>query len=83
MTKPYLNAPEETKKWLALYNPLTPLCSLTEWDDPQVQELGRLYRGRLVCPEEIAALVASVSGKEFGRCTGSLMSANGGQAFSM
>lgn len=66
MTEPYMNAPEETKKWLALYNLLTPLCAVREWDDPQVQELARLYGGRPAYPEEIAGLVACVCGKEFG-----------------
>lgn len=82
MTAMYLTAPEEVKVGLALWNPLTPLVPVRETDSDEVKELGRRLGGRPAYPEEIAGLVASICGPEFGWCTGSMISANGGLSFS-
>lgn len=83
MTDMYLKAPEEMKQALARWNPVTPLVAVRESDSDEVKELGRRLGGRAAYPQEIAGLVASICLPEFGWCTGSVISANGGITFSM
>lgn len=82
MTDMYLSASEEVKKGLASWNPLTPLAPVRETDTPEVQELGERLGGRGACAHEIAQMVAAICSPEFGWCTGSLISCNGGLTFS-
>jgi NAD(P)-dependent dehydrogenase (short-subunit alcohol dehydrogenase family) len=83
MTDMYLSAPDEVKKDLALWNPLTPLVSIRETDSPDVRELGEKFGGRPAYAHEISGLVATLCSPDAGWCTGSLISANGGLAFSL
>lgn len=82
MTDMYKSAPDVVKEQLALWNPLTPLVPVREWDAEEVQELGRRFGGRAAYPEEIADLVGMICSPESAWMTGSLVSANGGLAFS-
>lgn len=83
MTDMYLNAPDEVKEGLALWNPLTPLVKVREEDSNEVKELGRKFGGRAAYAEEIAGLVVSICNPEFGWSTGGIISANGGLSFSI
>ncbi|KAM3086984.1 hypothetical protein ACMFMG_001094 [Clarireedia jacksonii] len=83
MTDMYLSASEEVKQGLALWNPLTPLAPVRETDSEEVRELGNRLGGRAAYASEIAGLVAMICDPDSGWCTGSLVSANGGLAFSM
>ncbi|KAJ5708390.1 hypothetical protein N7488_008191 [Penicillium malachiteum] len=83
MTDMYLSAPDEIKEGLARWNPLTPLIPIRETDSEEVQALGKRFRGRGAYAEEIADLVSSIRNPEFGWCTGSIISANGGLSFSL
>ncbi|KAK9423169.1 hypothetical protein SUNI508_04463 [Seiridium unicorne] len=78
----YLSAPEEVKKGLTLWNPLTPLAPVRETDAPEVRELGRRLGGRGAYAHEIAQMVAMICSPDSGWCTGSLISSNGGLTFS-
>ena len=82
MTDMYMSAPDEVKEGLAHWNPLTPLVAVRDTDSPEVQELGRKFGGRAAYAEEIAGLIATICNPEFGWCTGSVISANGGLSFS-
>ncbi|KAF4466364.1 Short-chain dehydrogenase reductase SDR [Fusarium albosuccineum] len=82
MTSMYMDAPDEIKQQLGLWNPLTPLVPVRDSDTPEVQELGRKFGGRAAYPEEIADLVCMICSPESGWMTGSLVSANGGLSFS-
>lgn len=81
MTDMYMTAPDDIKRALALWNPLTPLVGVRHSDGPQVQELGEKFGGRAAYPEEIAGLVGMICSPESGWMTGSLVSANGGLTF--
>lgn len=83
MTDMYLSAPEDIKRALALWNPVTPLVPVRDTDSAAVRELGEKFGGRAAYEEEIAGMVATVCNPEAGWCTGSLVSANGGLSFSM
>ncbi|KAL4953579.1 hypothetical protein BDW69DRAFT_200131 [Aspergillus filifer] len=83
MTDMYLSAPDEVKQGLARWNPLTPLVPVRETDSPEVKELGEKFGGRAAYAEEIAGLIATICNPEFGWCTGSIISANGGLSFSI
>ena len=83
MTDMYLSAPEEAKKGLAAWNAVTPLARLSKYDDEEVQKIGERFGGRAAYDYEIAGLVASICGREFGWCTGSVICANGGLSFSL
>ncbi|KAI1652444.1 NAD(P)-binding protein [Daldinia decipiens] len=83
MTDMYLTAPEEIKQTLALWNPVTPLAPVRPTDTPDVQELGKKLGGRAAYDYEIAGIVSMLCSPESGWCTGSLISANGGLAFSL
>ncbi|KAL4920480.1 NAD(P)-binding protein [Aspergillus aurantiobrunneus] len=83
MTDMYLSAPDEVKQGLARWNPLTPLVGVREGDSEEVRRLGERFGGRAAYAEEIAGLVATICNAEFGWCTGSLISANGGLSFSI
>ncbi|KAL4928048.1 SDR family NAD(P)-dependent oxidoreductase [Aspergillus undulatus] len=83
MTDMYLSAPDEVKQGLARWNPLTPLVGVRENDSPEVRELGEKFGGRAAYAEEIAGLIATICNPEFGWCTGSIISANGGLSFSI
>ncbi|KAL4907809.1 hypothetical protein BDW74DRAFT_166441 [Aspergillus multicolor] len=83
MTDMYLSAPDEVKEGLAKWNPLTPLVAVRENDSLEVKELGEKFGGRAAYAEEIAGLVATICNPEFGWCTGSIISANGGLSFSI
>ncbi|KAK6063213.1 short-chain dehydrogenase [Seiridium cupressi] len=82
MTDMYLSAPEEVKKGLALWNPLTPLAPVRETDAPEVRELGRRLGGRGAYAHGIAQMVAMICSPDSAWCTGSLISSNGGLTFS-
>lgn len=82
MTDMYMSAPDAVKKELALWNPLTPLGAVRKTDSPEVKELGKKFGGRAAYAEEIAGLVATICNHEFGWCTGSVISPNGGLSFS-
>jgi 3-oxoacyl-[acyl-carrier protein] reductase len=81
MTDMYMTAPDDIKRALALWNPLTPLVGVRDNDGPEVQELGEKFGGRAAYPEEIAGLVGMICSAESGWMTGSLVSANGGLTF--
>ncbi|KAL3474273.1 hypothetical protein BJX99DRAFT_271802 [Aspergillus californicus] len=83
MTDMYLSAPDEVKEGLALWNPLTPLVPVRETDSEEVKKLGERFGGRAAYAEEIAGLIATICNREFGWCTGSIISANGGLSFSI
>ncbi|KAJ5278602.1 hypothetical protein N7478_003974 [Penicillium angulare] len=83
MTDMYLTAPDEVKEGLALWNPLTPLVAVRESDNDEVKKLGEKFGGRAAYAEEIAGLIATICNPEFGWCTGSIISANGGLSFSI
>ncbi|KAL3429155.1 hypothetical protein BDV09DRAFT_203270 [Aspergillus tetrazonus] len=83
MTDMYLSAPDEVKEGLAKWNPLTPLVPVRETDSEEVKKLGEKFGGRAAYAEEIAGLVATICNPEFGWCTGSIISANGGLSFSI
>ncbi|BCS25354.1 SDR family NAD(P)-dependent oxidoreductase [Aspergillus puulaauensis] len=83
MTDMYLSAPDEVKYGLARWNPLTPLVPVRETDSDEVKELGNKFGGRAAYAEEIAGLIATICNPEFGWCTGSIISANGGLSFSV
>ncbi|PLN85279.1 NAD(P)-binding protein [Aspergillus taichungensis] len=83
MTDMYLKASDEIKQSLALWNPLTPLVPVRDTDSPEVRALGEKFGGRAAYAEEIAGLVATICNPEFGWCTGSIISANGGLSFSV
>ncbi|KAL4996483.1 hypothetical protein BDV10DRAFT_187136 [Aspergillus recurvatus] len=83
MTDMYLSAPDQVKEGLAKWNPLTPLVPVRESDSGEVQKLGKKFGGRAAYAEEIAGLVATICNPEFGWCTGSIISANGGLSFSI
>ncbi|CAG8088291.1 unnamed protein product [Penicillium salamii] len=83
-TGQYLAAPDDIKEILGRWNPLTPLASVRDdLDTPEIQDTGKRFGGRAAYPEEIAGLVASICHPEFGWCTGSIISANGGLSFSI
>ncbi|KAI2607902.1 NAD(P)-binding protein [Hypoxylon sp. NC1633] len=82
MTDMYLSAPEEVKRGLAVWNPVTPLAPVRPSDSPEVRELGAKFGGRAAYDHEIAGMVATLCSPEAGWCTGSLISANGGLSFS-
>ncbi|CAG7934918.1 unnamed protein product [Penicillium salamii] len=83
-TGQYLAAPDDIKEILGRWNPLTPLASVRDdLDTPEIQDTGKRFGGRAAYPEEIAGLVAGVCHPEFGWCTGSIISANGGLSFSI
>ncbi|KAI2777944.1 NAD(P)-binding protein [Daldinia loculata] len=83
MTDMYLSAPDDIKQTLARWNPVTPLVSVRPTDAPEVQELGKKFGGRAAYDHEIAGIVSMLCSPESGWCTGSLISANGGLAFSL
>ncbi|KAL4793092.1 hypothetical protein BDV19DRAFT_380381 [Aspergillus venezuelensis] len=83
MTDMYLSAPDEVKQGLARWNPLTPLVPVRNTDSPEVRKLGEKFGGRAAYAEEIAGLIATICNPEFGWCTGSIISANGGLSFSI
>jgi NAD(P)-dependent dehydrogenase (short-subunit alcohol dehydrogenase family) len=83
MTDMYLSASEEVKQGLALWNPLTPLAPVRETDSEEVRELGNRLGGRPAYASEIAGMVAMICDRDSSWCTGSLLSANGGLAFSI
>ncbi|KAL4874556.1 hypothetical protein BJY04DRAFT_211985 [Aspergillus karnatakaensis] len=83
MTDMYLSAPDAVKEGLARWNPLTPLVAVREGDSEEVKRLGEKFGGRAAYAEEIAGLVATICNPEFGWCTGSIISANGGLSFSL
>ncbi|KAI9694025.1 MAG: hypothetical protein M1822_003296 [Bathelium mastoideum] len=83
MTDMYLSAPEEVKKGLAVWNPVTPLAPVRECDNGEIRKMGERLGGRAAYAHEIAGLVASICGQEFGWCTGSMICANGGLSFSL
>ncbi|KAL9080085.1 MAG: hypothetical protein Q9157_001108 [Trypethelium eluteriae] len=83
MTDMYLSAPEEVKRGLAVWNPVTPLAPVRECDNEEVRKIGERFGGRAAYADEIAGLVASICGEEFGWCTGSMICANGGLSFSL
>lgn len=78
-TDMFAHAPEDAKRAIALFYPLTPLSGVREWDSPAMQEMGRKYGGRVAYPEEIAAIVANICSPDAAYQTGCLISANGGQ----
>ncbi|CAG8361533.1 unnamed protein product [Penicillium salamii] len=83
-TGQYLAAPDDIKEILGRWNPLTPLASVRDdLDTPEIQDTGKRFGGRAAYPEEIAGLVAGICHPEFGWCTGSIISANGGLSFSI
>ncbi|KAI1767876.1 NAD(P)-binding protein [Hypoxylon sp. FL1150] len=82
MTDMYLSAPEDIKLQLAQWNPVTALAAVRQSDTPKVRELGERLGGRAAYDYEIAGMVATLCSPEAGWCTGSLISANGGLAFS-
>lgn len=82
MTDMYLSAPEDIKLKLAKWNPVTPLAAVQHSDSQEVRELGERLGGRAAYDHEIAGMVATLCSPEAGWCTGSLISANGGLAFS-
>ncbi|KAJ5207662.1 hypothetical protein N7449_002041 [Penicillium cf. viridicatum] len=82
MTDMYMSASDAVKESLALWNPITPLVAVRETDSPEVKELGKKFGGRAAYAQEIAGLVATICNAEFGWCTGSVISANGGSSFS-
>lgn len=83
-TGQYLAAPDNIKEILGRWNPLTPLASVRDdLDTPEIQEMAKQFGGRAAYPEEIAGLVATICSPEFGWCTGSIISANGGLSFSI
>ncbi|KAK9786532.1 hypothetical protein SCARD494_11849 [Seiridium cardinale] len=57
MTNMYLSAPEEVKKGLALWNPLTPPAPVRETDSSEVRELGKILGGRGDYAHGIAQMV--------------------------
>ena len=71
MTDMYLSSPEDIKKALALWNPLTPLAPIRETDSAEVQELGKRLGGRGAYAHEIAQMVATLCSPDSGWCTGS------------
>lgn len=83
MTDMYLTAPEDVKKIVARWIPVTPLTAIRETDSDEAKEEARRFGGRAAYPQEIAGLVASICNPEFGWCTGSIISANGGLSFSI
>lgn len=83
MADMYFNAPENVKKVIARWNPLTPLSPVRECDTDGAKEIANHFGGRAAYPEEIAGLVASICNPEFGWCTGSIISANGGLSMSI
>ncbi|CAG8930610.1 unnamed protein product [Penicillium salamii] len=83
-TGQYLAAPDDIKEIIGRWNPLTPLASVRDdLDTPEIQDTGKRFGGRAAYPEEIAGLVAGICHPEFGWCTGSIISANGGLSFSI
>ncbi|KAI8959250.1 NAD(P)-binding protein [Daldinia sp. FL1419] len=83
MTDMYMSAPDEIKQTLARWNPVTPLVPVRPTDTPEVQELGEKFGGRAAYDWEIAGIISMICSPESGWCTGSLISANGGLAFSL
>ncbi|XXG99654.1 hypothetical protein Hte_005995 [Hypoxylon texense] len=82
MTDMYLSAPGDIKAKLARWNPVTPLAAVRPDDGAEVREMGERFGGRAAYDHEIAGMVAVVCSPESGWMTGSLVSANGGLAFS-
>lgn len=83
MTDMYLSAPDEVKQGLSRWNPLTPLVPVRGCDSEAAKELGKKFGGRAAYAQEIAGLIATICNAEFGWCTGSIISANGGLSFSI
>lgn len=81
LTDMYVAAPDEPKKWISQFNPLTPLVAVRETDSPEVRKMDEKFGGRAAYPHEIANMVAAICSPEFGWCTGSLISCNGGLTF--
>ncbi|KUI57108.1 hypothetical protein VP1G_04420 [Cytospora mali] len=82
MTDLLRNCSEDVLAAQALWNPLTPLSGVREWDSEEVAAFGRKWGGRPAYVEEIAGVVAIVCNPESGWMTGSMVSANGGLCFS-
>ncbi|OHW98900.1 short chain dehydrogenase [Colletotrichum incanum] len=79
MTDMLRAAPEEAKKAISSWYPLTPLCGIREWDTDEQKEMAEKYGGRAGYAEEIAGIVGMICSPESGWMTGCLVSANGGQ----
>ncbi|TDZ20084.1 L-xylulose reductase [Colletotrichum orbiculare MAFF 240422] len=71
--------PEDAKKAISIWYPLTPLSGIREWDSDEQKETADKYGGRAGCAEEIAGIVGMICSPESGWMTGCLASANGGQ----
>lgn len=82
MTDMYLSQPMEIKKALALWNPVTPLSKVNEYDSPEVQEMGRELGGRAAYDWEVAGTVGMLCTPDGRWTTGSIVCANGGLRFS-
>lgn len=82
MTDMYLAAPEDIRVKLSLWNPVTPLVAVRDEDSEVAKQLGARLGGRAAYDWEVAGMVATLCSPEAGWCTGSVVSANGGMAFS-
>ncbi|TEA17567.1 L-xylo-3-hexulose reductase [Colletotrichum sidae] len=77
--RPHPRAPEDAKKAISMWYPLTPLSGIREWDSDEQKEMADKYGGRAGYAEEIAGIVGMICSPESGWMTGCLVSANGGQ----
>lgn len=59
------------------------LVAVRDDDSEEAKELGEKFGGRAAYAEEIAGLIATICNSEFGWCTGSIITANGGLSFSI
>lgn len=82
MTDMLRNCSDDVLAAQALWNPLTPLSGVREWDTEEVQAFAKKWGGRPAYVEEIAGIVAIICNPESAWMTGSVVSANGGLCFS-
>lgn len=67
----------------AQWSAITPLTAAREWDSDEMKAIADKWGGRPAYVEEIAGIVAICCSPEAGWMTGSVVSANGGQSFSI
>lgn len=82
MTDMYLRQPLEIKKALALWNPVTPLSKVNDFDSEEMKRMAEELGGRAAYDWEVAGTVGMLCSPDARWTTGSVVSANGGQRFS-
>lgn len=75
--------PRGHTSWVPKNSRLISLVAVRDDDSEEAKELGEKFGGRAAYAEEIAGLIATICNSEFGWCTGSIITANGGLSFSI